>query len=107
MLKVAFVGAFSASLVEAVRRQLTIPCDVILGGEKEIVPRLGDVDVMVTMAFSREMANAAPQLKLVQVPGAECRSHRPRCAGGRDQRLRTSTGMKRGIGWMLPASRWL
>lgn len=70
MLKVAFVGAFSASLVDVVRKQLTIPCDIILGDEKDIISRLGDVDVMVTMAFSHEMAKAAPHLKLVQVPGA-------------------------------------
>ena len=31
---------------------------------------LGDVDVLVSMAFTREMAAAARRLKLVQVPGA-------------------------------------
>src|SRR5213080_932587 len=32
--------------------------------------KLGDVDALVTLAFTREMAAAAPRLKLVQVPGA-------------------------------------
>jgi len=34
------------------------------------VNELGDVDVLVSMAFTREMAAAARRLKLVQVPGA-------------------------------------
>ena len=33
-------------------------------------PRLGDVDVLVSMGFSAVMAEAAPRLRLVQVPGA-------------------------------------
>src|SRR5499425_1724793 len=70
MLRVAFAGTFSATLEPAVRRHLAAPCDVVLGDEAGIVPRLADVDVLVTLAFNREMAAAAKQLKLVQVPGA-------------------------------------
>src|SRR5437660_8228850 len=47
-----------------------MPCDVVMGDETGIVSRLGDVDVLVTLAFNREMAAAAKRLKLVQVPGA-------------------------------------
>ena len=49
---------------------MTVPCDVVADDEHRILSRLADVDVLVTMAFSRQMADAAPQLKLVQVPGA-------------------------------------
>jgi phosphoglycerate dehydrogenase-like enzyme len=38
--------------------------------EGGIVSQLSDVDVLVTLAFTREMAAAARRLKLVQVPGA-------------------------------------
>jgi len=47
-----------------------MPCDVILDDEAGIVSRLADVDVLVTMAFTRAMGGAATRLKLVQVPGA-------------------------------------
>jgi phosphoglycerate dehydrogenase-like enzyme len=70
MLRVAFAGAFAVRLEEQVRTHLAMPCDVITGDEKGIVSRLSDVDVLVTMAFNREMAGAARRLKLVQVPGA-------------------------------------
>ena len=70
MLQVAFAGTFSATLEPSVRARLTMPCDVVMGDETGIVSRLGDVDVLVTLAFNREMAAAAKNLKLVQVPGA-------------------------------------
>jgi phosphoglycerate dehydrogenase-like enzyme len=70
MLRVAFAGTFSASLEPRVRSLLTEPCDVVLGDEASIVSDLGDVDVLVTLAFTREMGSAARRLKLVQVPGA-------------------------------------
>lgn len=70
MLRVAFAGAFAVRLEEQVRTHLAMPCDVITDDEKGIVSRLSDVDVLVTMAFNREMAGAARRLKLVQVPGA-------------------------------------
>jgi phosphoglycerate dehydrogenase-like enzyme len=70
MLRVAFVGTFSASLEPPVRARLEMECDVIVADEVGIVSRLSDVDVLVTMAFTREMGAAAGRLKLVQVPGA-------------------------------------
>ncbi len=70
MLHVAFAGTFSATLEPSVRARLQTPCDVILGDEIGIVPRLSEVDVLVTLAFTGEMAAAAKRLKLVQVPGA-------------------------------------
>src|SRR5437870_6065714 len=70
MLRVAFAGTFSATLEPAVRARLQTPCDVVLGDETGIVTLLSDVDVLVTLAFTREMAAAAKRLKLVQVPGA-------------------------------------
>src|SRR5438477_312298 len=55
---------------DRVRARVRVPCDVVHGGEHEVLARLGDVDVLVSMAFTREMATAAPRLRLVQVPGA-------------------------------------
>jgi phosphoglycerate dehydrogenase-like enzyme len=68
--RVAFAGTFACTLAHPVQARLGVPCDVILADEADIVSRLGDVDVLVTMAFTREMAGAARRLKLVQVPGA-------------------------------------
>ena len=70
MLTVAFAGAFAARLEEPVRAYLDVACDVIVADEAGIVAKLADVDALVTMAFTREMAAAARRLKLVQVPGA-------------------------------------
>ncbi|MBM3218302.1 MAG: hypothetical protein FJZ38_06380 [Candidatus Rokubacteria bacterium] len=53
------------------RARLEAPCDIVVVPETEIAAHLSDVDVLVTMAFSAEMAAAARRLKLVQVPGAE------------------------------------
>ena len=68
MLQVAFAGTFSATLERPVRTRLGIPCDVILGEEAGIVALLSDVDVLITLAFTRQMGGAAKRLKLVQVP---------------------------------------
>ena len=68
--QVAFAGAFAVRLEQPVRAHLRLPCDVILDDEVGIVSRLADVDVLVTMAFTREMGKVATRLKLVQVPGA-------------------------------------
>jgi phosphoglycerate dehydrogenase-like enzyme len=70
MLTVAFAGTFAASLAPPVRAHLGIPCDIRVTDEAGIVDKLGEVDVLVAMAFIREMATAARRLKLVQVPGA-------------------------------------
>jgi phosphoglycerate dehydrogenase-like enzyme len=69
-LRVAFAGVFAAHVADRVRARLRIPCEVAVGDDHEIVAKLGEVDVLVTMAFTREMAAAAPRLRLVQVPGA-------------------------------------
>jgi phosphoglycerate dehydrogenase-like enzyme len=69
-LRVAFAGVFAGQIADRVRARLQVPCDVVQVGEREVLSRLGDVDVLVTMAFTREMAAAAPRLRLVQVPGA-------------------------------------
>jgi len=63
MLRVALVGTFALSLEAAIRRRLTIPCEVV-------VSELAEIDVLVTMVLTHEMARASPRLKLVQVPGA-------------------------------------
>jgi phosphoglycerate dehydrogenase-like enzyme len=68
--RVAFAGTFAATLAPAVRARLALPCEVVVGDETGIVPALAEVDVLVSLAFTREMAAAAPRLRLVQVPGA-------------------------------------
>jgi phosphoglycerate dehydrogenase-like enzyme len=47
-----------------------MPAELIVADETAIVPRMPGVDVLVTLAFTREMGAEAPRLKLVQVPGA-------------------------------------
>jgi phosphoglycerate dehydrogenase-like enzyme len=69
-LRVAFAGVFAGHVAQRVRARLEVPCEIILGDEREILSRLADIDVLVGMAFTREMAAAAPRLRLVQVPGA-------------------------------------
>lgn len=68
--RVAFAGVFAGSLAPEVEKHLTVPCEVILAAETAIAARLGEVDVLVTLAFTAEMGRAAERLKLVQVPGA-------------------------------------
>ncbi|MBI2217942.1 MAG: hypothetical protein HYU51_11640 [Candidatus Rokubacteria bacterium] len=70
MPKVAFAGVFAARLEPAVRTRLVTPCDIVVDDERGIVRHLADADVLVTMAFTREMAVSAGRLALVQVPGA-------------------------------------
>jgi phosphoglycerate dehydrogenase-like enzyme len=70
MIRVAFAGTFSASLEARVRSHLDVPCDVVVADEAGVVTKLADVDVLVTLAFNREMGAAARRLRLVQVPGA-------------------------------------
>lgn len=69
-MRVGFAGTFSASIVDRVRAHLKTPCDIVLADETAIIAQLADVDVLVTLAFTREMGAAARRLKLVQVPGA-------------------------------------
>jgi phosphoglycerate dehydrogenase-like enzyme len=70
MLQIAFAGTFSSTLEPSVRARLEVPCAVVVADETGIVSRLSDVDVLVSLVFSREMGAAARRLKLVQVPGA-------------------------------------
>ena len=70
MLGIGFAGTFAARLEEPVRAHLEMPCDVVVTDEAGIVSKLPDIDVLITLAFSREMGAAARRLKLVQVPGA-------------------------------------
>src|SRR5215471_4712199 len=70
MLKVGIVGTFAASLESAIRRNLTIPCEIVVSDETGIIARLADIDVLVTMVLTGEMGRACRCLKLVQVPGA-------------------------------------
>ena len=69
-LRVVFAGAFLVHFADHARALLDIPCDVTLADEEGIVAELPNVDVLVTMAFTREMGAVARRLKLVQVPGA-------------------------------------
>lgn len=69
-MKVAFAGRLPAALFEPVRARVTVPCELIADDEAAIVSRLGDCDMLVSMGFSRDMAEAAERLRLLQVPGA-------------------------------------
>jgi phosphoglycerate dehydrogenase-like enzyme len=70
MIKVAFAGSFATRIAEPVRARLSLPCELIVGDEAAIIPQLADVDVLVSMGFTARMAEVAPRLRLVQVPGA-------------------------------------
>jgi len=70
MLRVAFAGTFAARLEEPVRRHLVRTCEIIVADESGIIAQLADLDVLVTMALTGEMGQAATRLRLVQVPGA-------------------------------------
>jgi phosphoglycerate dehydrogenase-like enzyme len=69
-MKVAFAGSFAASIAEPVQARLALPHEPVVEDEAGIVGQLADVDVLVSMGFSATMAEAAPRLRLVQVPGA-------------------------------------
>lgn len=70
-MKIAFAGSFAVRLAEPVRARLSVPCDVIVDAdEARILPWLSDVDALVSMGFTREMAAAGPRLRLIQAPGA-------------------------------------
>ena len=69
-MRVAFAGAFAVRLADRVRAHLAAPCDVISDDEESIVAKLPEVDVLVTLAFTRAMGAASRRLRLVQVPGA-------------------------------------
>lgn len=70
MLRIAFVGALSASFAESVGARLTVPCELLITDETEVVSLLPELDVLVTLVFTPAMGAAARRLRLVQVPGA-------------------------------------
>lgn len=70
MLRVAVAGTFAASLEQPLRRHLSVPCEIVVADEAGIAPRLGDADVLISMALTAEMGRRATRLKLVRVPGA-------------------------------------
>ena len=55
MLHVAFVGALSSSFADRVRAHLTVPCDIALTDEAEVVSLMPQVDVVVTLVFTEAM----------------------------------------------------
>jgi phosphoglycerate dehydrogenase-like enzyme len=69
-MRVAFAGTFAARFADAVRKRLSLPLEVIVDDEDSIVSQLADVEALVSMGFSARMAEAAPRLRLLQVPGA-------------------------------------
>src|SRR5215510_12427721 len=70
MLQVAFVGALASSFADRVRAHLALPCDFVHVDERSASDVLPEVDVVVTLVFTKEMGAAARRLRLVQVPGA-------------------------------------
>lgn len=69
-MKAAFAGSFAVRLIEPVRKRLAIACDIVSSDEAGIVDELGNTDVLVSMAFTAQMAATGSRLRLVQVPGA-------------------------------------
>ena len=70
-MKVVFAGFFAVRLMEAVRAHLSMACELIAIDEEAAVPaRLGDAAVLVSMGYTKAMAEAGRRLRLVQVPGA-------------------------------------
>ena len=70
MVTIAFAGNFAATLEPAVRARLAVPHAIVVADETAVIAKLPDTDVLVSLAFTREMAAAARRLRLVQVPGA-------------------------------------
>src|SRR3954453_22297805 len=70
LLEIAIAGTFAASLEQPMRRHLNIPCNIVVADEENIIPLLGEADVLVTMGFTAAMGRAATRLRLVQVAGA-------------------------------------
>jgi phosphoglycerate dehydrogenase-like enzyme len=94
-MKIAFAGSFAVRLVDPVRARLSIPCEVVVDDEARIFSRLADADVLVSMGFTSEMAEAGPRLRLIQVPGTGLDRIEARC--DRELGWRTLTGMKPGL----------
>jgi len=59
--------------VDGFRRALTTPAEYVAAPsqrDEDVVPLIGDADVLIAGRFSQGMANAAPKLRLIQTPGA-------------------------------------
>jgi phosphoglycerate dehydrogenase-like enzyme len=69
-MKIAFSGSFAVRIADHLRGRLPGNYDIVVADETGILSALPDTDVLVSMAFTQAMADAAPRLKLVQVPGA-------------------------------------
>ena len=65
MFKIAFVGTFAARLAPRVGALLGMPAESLVVDEASAAPLMHDVDVVVTLAFTKEMAAAAQKLKLI------------------------------------------
>jgi phosphoglycerate dehydrogenase-like enzyme len=109
MLTVAFVGALASSFAERVRAHLTVPCDIALTDEKDVVSLMPGVDVLVTLVFTEAMGEAGRRLQLIQVPGAGL-DRIDRSAVGKGAYLANAYGHETGIaeyvmGAMLALSR--
>src|SRR5262245_1162969 len=70
MLKVAFVGPLASSFADRVRSHLTMPVDFVHTDADRAVGVLPEIDVLVTLVFTKDMSAAATRLRLIQVPGA-------------------------------------
>lgn len=69
-MRVAFVGALASSFADRVRAHLTVPCEFVHTDLPRATDVLPDVDVLVTLVFTRAMSAVAGRLRLIQVPGA-------------------------------------
>jgi phosphoglycerate dehydrogenase-like enzyme len=69
-MKAVFAGSIAGRLADPVKTRLKTPCEIVTGDEAAILHQLSDAEVLVSMGFDGAMAVAAPQLRLVQVPGA-------------------------------------
>jgi hypothetical protein len=56
-MKVAFAGSFAVRLAEPVRAQPAVPCELIVDDEARIMPRLADIDGLVSMGFTKLIAD--------------------------------------------------
>jgi phosphoglycerate dehydrogenase-like enzyme len=70
MLKVVFAGPFAARLLEPVQARLSLGCKMLAGDVATLTATLADADILISMEFSAYMAEAAPRLRLLQVPAA-------------------------------------
>jgi hypothetical protein len=92
MLNVAIVGTFAASLEDAIRRNLAIPCEIVVSDEATIISHLAEVDVLVTMMLTHEMTRACHGSDWFRCPAqASTGSIARRCRVGHGWRMSTDT----------------